>query len=125
MTRPLLCLSIVALTLGLSSIRAKADSTALIGFELYSWKDGAEWRYAVLEGTTTPRSAERIHARQNRLKDMTYLKGRLAALPANDILYWREDKRRNFNLPPKEITHQVQEYTEALQLHLHLPGEVK
>ena len=102
---------------------AHSDTGAPIGFELYSWKAGQDWRYAVFEGTGTARSTETIRKRKNRLNNLTFLKGRLASLPSNEILYWREDKARGFVMPPKETIQEIKEYATGLQLDIQLTGE--
>ncbi len=101
----------------------QADSGQPIGFELFSWKAGGEWNFAVFEGTATHKSADTIRGRKNRLKNLSYLKGRLASLPSKEVLYWRQDPARDFVLPPKEIIQQVKEYAEGLQLDIELPEQ--
>jgi hypothetical protein len=106
---------------GATSVAAE-DSP--IGFELYSWQsDHGSWRYAVLEGTTTHPAAERIRSPKKLLKNLTYLKGRLATLPPGEIVYWRKDPSRGFALPDREVIEDVRRYSEGNQLHVLLPGE--
>jgi hypothetical protein len=119
--KPLISLWIVSVGLIFLSLCSHAESAQPIGFELYSWKAGGEWRYAVLEGTVPVHSSETIRSRKNSLKNLTYLKGRLAGLPSKEIIYWREDKSLGFNLPSKEIVQQIEEYAEGLQLDIVLP----
>ncbi len=94
-----------------------------IGFQMYSWKAGSEWRYAVLEGSATVRSAEQIRSSKNRLKNLTFLKGRLAGLPASETVYWRVEPQRGFIEPSQEIIHEIKEYADGLQLRVLLPGD--
>ena len=95
------------------------------GYELYSWQAGTNWNFAVLEGTGPVRSLSVIRDRKTRLKDTTFLKGRLASLPQGEVIYWREDKARNLLLPPKEIQHELNEFCSTAQLKLLLPGQTK
>jgi hypothetical protein len=101
----------------------RVGASDLIGFQMYSWKAGSEWRYAVLEGSATVRSAEEIRSTKNRLKNLTFLKGRLAGLPASETIYWRVEPKRGFIEPSQEIIHEIKEYAVGLQLHVLLPGD--
>jgi hypothetical protein len=95
-----------------------------IGFELYSWKNGANWSFSVLEGTSTVRSEETIRARKTTLKNLTFLKGRLASLPAGEIVYWREDRARGFRLPSRETIEELKRFSEGNQVTIVLPEDI-
>jgi len=95
----------------------------LIGFQMYSWKAGSEWRYAVLEGSGTVRSAEQIRSTKTRLKNLTFLKVRLASLPTKETVFWRVEPQRGFVEPPQEMIHEIKDYADGLQLHVLLPGD--
>ena len=95
-----------------------------IGFSLYSWKVGSDWQYSVLEGTVPVQHVQTVRSKQNRLKNITFLKGRLASLPTGETVYWLENRSQGFILPPQETIHQIKEYTEGLQLHLLLPEDI-
>ena len=99
-----------------------ADPT--IQFELYSWTSGPDWRYSLWEGTATLRSPKAIRSPQATLQNITYLKGRLASLPAGDKVYWREDKRHGFILPNKETIRLLKEFTEGAQVDLLTPDDI-
>ncbi len=103
---------------------ARADS-APIGFELYSWKSGKNWKYAVFEGTTTARDVSTIESKETALKGITFLKGRLAVLPTGESVYWRKDPRRGLRLPPREIIKEIADYAEAIQVHFILPEDLE
>jgi hypothetical protein len=96
-----------------------------IGFELYSWQNGAHWSFAVLDGTSTVRSAEAIRTRKTALKNLTYLKGRLASLPAGEIVYWREDRARGFRLPTRETIEDLKRFSEGNQITIVLPEDAR
>jgi hypothetical protein len=107
----------------LLSVKARAESARPIGFELYSWTAGSTWRYAVLEGTATQRSTQKIQSKANQLKNLTFLKGRLASIPAHEAIFWRVEPTRGFTLPSKETIQEIKDYAEGLQLKIILPGE--
>jgi hypothetical protein len=90
---------------------------------LYSWQAGSNWNYAVLEGTTTVRPLKQIQTPKNRLKGISYLKGRIAGLPAGETLYWREDKSRGLRLPSKEMILEINQFAKASHIRLLLPGQ--
>src|SRR5436190_11679065 len=100
------------------------DESPKIGFELYSWQSKGTWRYAVMEGTTTVHSASVIQAPRTRLKNITYLKGRLATLQPGETVYWRHQAARGFGLPSKEIVEDLRRYADGLQIKLILPDEI-
>ena len=98
-----------------------AESKERIGYDLYSWKGPSDWQFSVLEGTVPVRDVDLIRSRKNRLKNLTYLKGRLATIPAGETIFWRENKKEGLTLPDKETIRAVQDYTDGLQVHLLLP----
>jgi hypothetical protein len=111
--------------LGLSALPrpVKAESPPEIGFSLYSWKHGNSWYFSVLEGTMTVHPLADIQAPKNRLRGPNYLKGRLAALPSGEKIFWRQEERRGLPLPPKELIHDITQFAESTQIQLFLPGD--
>jgi hypothetical protein len=104
-------------------LRAEADER--IGFELYSWQANGAWRYAVIEGTATAKPSSQIRATKTRLRNLTYVKGRLASLPAGESIYWRRDSARGFTMPDKETVQDLKRYAEGLQLHVIMPEDIQ
>jgi hypothetical protein len=102
-----------------------AGASAEIGFELYSWRAGSQWNYAIFEGTSSARTPQIIRAPRTRLRDNTFLKGRIASLPSGDKLYWREDPKRGFRLPPQEVVSDIEQFAASSHIALFLPGETQ
>jgi hypothetical protein len=113
---------LAVILLGLAGLIC-AEPLGPSGFELYSWPVASGWNFVVLEGTTTTRSLAAIKSSKTRLKNVTYLKGRLASLPDGETVYWRENKKRGLILPPKEIVRDLNEFARTSQLKLLLPGQ--
>ena len=104
-----------------ASLANAADSP--IGFALYSWKNAANWSFSVFEGTGTLRSEETIRARKTTLKSLTFLKGRLASLPAGEMVFWQVDRSRGFILPSRETIEDLKRFSEGNQVTIVLPQD--
>jgi len=121
-------IALVTVTLGLvvcSARRSCADAEPQeIGFSLYSWPQGGRWEFAVFEGSSTVHSTQEMRSKAHRL-DQEKLKGRIAALPTGEKLYWHVDKHRGLVLPPKEVVHDIDQFSTTAGVILLLPGQTR
>lgn len=112
----LFLLSLIGVLLCPLAVRAET------GYELFSWKVGSQWRYAIIEGTSTVRTRA-LRSTHQVLKNDNALKGRIATLPSGEKLYWRTEPRLGFILPPHEVIAGLEQFATGAHIQLLLPGQ--
>ena len=97
----------------------RATTLAAKGYELYSWQvaDGA-WRYSLLPGTNRSKASSEITAAAVSINDMSELKRRLAALAANEQVFWHLPTAAEFSFPAAVVVEDLKTYCSEVQINL-------
>src|SRR5882762_7344682 len=87
---------IAAVLLGarIGAADAATPSKSLKGWELYSWREGTEWRFSLLVGTNAAKSCAMIK-NDKATKTLAQLEAALAALAPLDEVYWEPPQAAN------------------------------
>jgi hypothetical protein len=105
---------LLAILLGslLSGCGAASQPTAtpfdesMKGYELYSWQDGAQWKFSVLVGTNREKRLEEIKSADVLLSGVDELTSTLKNIPSGQYITW--SSRETLTFPPDEIRSQVE-----------------
>lgn len=104
---------------------ARATRTAFKGYELYTWRSGAGWRFAVLSGTNRTKSLAEVAAAP--ALTLAQLKTRLSAMAVGETVSWSNDHvgqakgGLRLERPDPALTTDLKTLAEQLQIHLYLP----
>ncbi len=82
-------------------------AASMKGYELYSWQDGGQWRFALLVGTNREKSVEEIKAVDTVLPGTEALRSALGKIAAGQYVTW--SARETLPFPPDDIVKQVQQ----------------
>lgn len=80
--------------------------------ELYSWKEGNEWRFSVLAGTNRYKSVREVKE-QSKKMNLEQLLKRIAELKSGEELLWSQGRgvgkpsSKEFAMPPAEVVSQI------------------
>ena len=93
-----------------------ADATgrrplSMKGYELYSWQDGTDWRFALLEGTNRLKTLDEIKSPAVTLNDVAALDRTLGTLASGEQVFWEaaswidhtSSPAGSIALPPAEL----------------------
>jgi len=112
-------------TVGLSRTQESAE------YELYSWKQGDFWYYALFEEGTRPGDYEEIISGKSALKGTIAFEAALKKLPKGKEILWMSDAPRgvekpigknlpDLKLPSRQRIKRVKAYCEKLGIKLTL-----
>lgn len=76
------------------------------GYELYSWQEGAQWKFSLLIGTNREKTLEEIKAADVVLSGVDELTSSLEKIPAGQYVAW--SSRETLSFPPEEIRNKVE-----------------
>lgn len=85
------------------------------GWEIYSWQEAGEWRYALLVGTNRIKSWEEVQGEGGALSD---LEAQLRELAPGEQLFWSAGRVPHTEFPPEEARQSVSARCQALNLTL-------
>ena len=77
------------------------------GYELYSWKEGDQWKFSLLIGTNRDKTLEEIKSADVVLADVDALLATLEKIPAGQYVTWLSKETLAF--PPQDIRRQVEQ----------------
>ena len=77
------------------------------GYELYSWQDGGQWKFAILVGTNREKSLDEIKSADVVLSGIDELTSTLEKIPSGQYITWSSGETLSF--PPDEILKQVEQ----------------
>jgi len=77
------------------------------GYELYSWKEGDQWKFSLLIGTNRDKTLEEIKSASVVLADVDALLSSLEKIPAGEYITW--SSRETLSFPPENIRSQVEQ----------------
>ena len=98
------------------------------GYELYSWYEASEWRFALLTGTNRNKTAQEVRSAQSTIsaegwvhihaEGVDGITAVLSRLPQGEHVFWLAELRdehgdSEFALPPDDIVQAVAAYAEA------------
>jgi hypothetical protein len=87
------------------------------GYELYSWQEGGQWKFAIMVGTNREKSLEEIKSADTTFSGVDALTTALQNMPQGQYITWSSKETLSF--PPEEIIEQVQKICEEQGLILH------
>ena len=77
------------------------------GYELYSWKDGSQWRFSILVGTNREKTLDEIKSADVAISGVDELKSTLEQIPSGQYITW--STRETLSFPPEDILKQVEQ----------------
>ena len=75
------------------------------GYELYSWQEGGQWKFALLVGTNREKTLEEIKSADVVLTGVDELTSTLKNIPSGQYITWSAQETLAF--PPDEIRSQI------------------
>jgi len=91
----------------LSQPTATPFPESMKGYELYSWKDGDQWKFSLLVGTNREKTLEEIKSADIVLSGVDELTSTLQKIPAGQYVTW--STRETLFFPPEDILKQVEQ----------------
>jgi hypothetical protein len=87
-----------------------SQATSMKGFELYSWQDGAQWSFSLLEGTNREKTLAEIQSPDVVLKGVEALEPALENIAAGQYVTWRSPQwvGEPLAFPPDDVVGQVE-----------------
>ncbi|MDD2773637.1 MAG: hypothetical protein PHP45_08065 [Elusimicrobiales bacterium] len=104
----------------LSEDSAIGMSRSMKGYELYSWKAGEEWKFALLEGTNRLKTYGEITASPNAAIGADGATVQLSALASGEQIFWNLRRIEGFSLPTDEIIAKITAYCQKRGLLLEI-----
>ena|SRR5689334_24438020 len=77
------------------------------GYELYSWKEGEQWKFSLLVGTNRAKTLEEIKSADVALAGTDALISILEKIPAGQYITW--SSRETLSFPPDDIRSQIEQ----------------
>ena len=104
---------------------AEPDKTSMKGWELYSWQEGEDWRFSLLEGTNRTKTPAEMRAAQTRLDGIDDLRPVLEGIaPGQWVTWWCPSwAEGTVAFPPSELVEQVRQICEQQGLELKIVTE--
>ncbi len=107
------------------------------GYELYSWQDGGEWRFALMTGTNRNKTPAEVVAEESlvtadgwvhiNVTGVDAIKGVLSRVPQGEYVSWLADPRDEqgeaaFGLPPASTVDAIEEHARQCGLNFYAPA---
>ncbi len=94
--------------------------TSMKGWELYSWQEGGQWYFSLLEGTNRAKTIAEIHAADTRLDGIDGLEPALQGIAADELVTWWSPTwaEGTVSPPPADMVDQVRRICEKQGLEL-------
>ncbi|MCK9356079.1 MAG: hypothetical protein M0R22_02860 [Dehalococcoidia bacterium] len=107
------------------------------GYELYSWQDGGEWRFALMTGTNRNKTAEEVLSPESGVSSdgwvhlnvvgVDAVKAALSRVPEGEYVSWLADPRdaqsgAAFGLPPESMVDAIEEQARQSGLNFYAPA---
>ena len=104
---------------------AEPDKTSMKGWELYSWQEGEDWRFSLLEGTNRTKTVDEVQAPEGRLDGIDALTSVLEGLAVGEwVTWWCPSWAEGaVAFPPSELVEQVRQICEQQGLELKIVTE--
>lgn len=112
----LLLASLISACGSASELPATPFPESMKGYELYSWQEGGQWKFAVLVGTNREKSLEEIQSADTIFSGVDALQAALETMPEGQYLTW--SSRDSLSFPPEDIIEQVEKICEEQGLIL-------
>ncbi|MGZ6316433.1 MAG: hypothetical protein ACXWNQ_04165 [Anaerolineales bacterium] len=96
----------------------QAAGSSMKGYELYSWQEGGQWKFAMLVGTNREKSVEEIKSADTVLVSVEALRSALGKIAAGQYVTW--SARETLPFPPDEIVKQVEQICKDQRLNLNI-----
>ena len=77
------------------------------GYELYSWQDSGQWKFALLIGTNREKTLDEIKSADVLLSSLDELKSALEKIPTGQYVTW--SSKETLSLPPDDIVKQIEQ----------------
>ena len=90
------------------------------GYELYSWQEDGDWRFALVAGTNRQKTYEEITEPGVVSLTTGALEFKLDSLPAGELVFWSADRVPKTLMPSHDIVEQVTGYCRQLGLQLQI-----
>lgn len=92
------------------TVKAELPTHSMKGYELYSWKTGGQWNFALLVGTNRFKTRKEITSPKVRLKGVEALKEELERLEKGEWITWSSKPKLQIVLPSETIVEEVKDY---------------
>jgi len=107
-------------TSGKTAVSGTDQQKSFKGYELYSWREGGEWRFALVTGTTRLKTFEEILASDAVSTSVDNIMQKLGGLTAGEFVFWLADRVPDTALPPDDIVEKVDAHCRQLDLQLQI-----
>jgi hypothetical protein len=96
------------------------QATSMKGYELYSWQNGAQWNFSLLEGTNREKTLAEIQSPDVVLKGVEALQPALENIAAGQYVTWWSPRwvEKALAFPPDDLVGQVERICKDQQLQL-------
>jgi hypothetical protein len=107
------------------------------GYELYSWQDGGEWRFALMTGTNRNKTAEEVLSPESSVSSdgwvhlnvvgLDAIKAALSRVPEGEHVSWLAGPRgaqsgAPFGLPPESMVDAIEAHAGQCGLNFYVPA---
>lgn len=92
-----------------------AENTVPQTYEIYSWKNGNEWDYAVIPaGHNEAKAAVEIKQAGGPLRGASKVKEKLLAMKEGDQISWQERPKSDMVYPPNLVMEDINQYAQSV-----------
>src|SRR4026209_757051 len=99
--------SLLSSCVSASQPTATPFAESMKGYELYSWRDGGQWKFSLLVGTNREKNLEEIKSADIVLSGVDPLTSTLEKIPSGQYMTW--SSRETLSFPTDEIRSQVEQ----------------
>lgn len=97
--------------LSFSSLNSQTDispANPTVSYEMYSWYNGQDWAYAVIEnGVKLTSSFKQITEDDNIIVGSAYVKDKLLEMPRGTKIYWNLKRIKGFQMPDEKTVESI------------------
>ena len=86
---------------------AATPAESMKGYELYSWRDGNQWKFSLLVGTNREKTLDEIKSPDTALLGVDALKPALEVISSGQYIIW--SSKHTLAFPPDDIIKQVEQ----------------
>lgn len=116
---PLLAVGVVGCRSG-DTTTSETGMTSMKGWELYSWQEGQQWCFSLLEGTNREKSISEIRSSDTLLDGLDALRRALEGIAAGQYIMWWSPSWTGevLTFPTADVVEQVRRTCEERGLQL-------
>ena len=90
------------------------------GMELYSWQEGAAWRFSLVPGTNRSKSVAEVKSPKVTISSLAKLKDKLSRLAPGEQVFWFNPDASPFVYPTPDVACELVAFCDRLKIKLQL-----